>query len=199
MKFRSTAIILSGGKSNRMGENKSLMKLQGKTIIEHSVLLMKSLFSNVILITNESDNYKFLDIPIYRDIFKENGPLAGIHTGLFYSQSERNFIISCDLPLMNKKTVEYIMKFKSNKPITLYKADGYIQQLAGVYSKTLLPTIENILENESKHSVYSLIDRVKTEIIEIGKLDLYKQGVFFNMNRPEDYKKILSMSNLLAK
>ena len=195
MKFTSTAIILSGGLSKRMGENKSLLKLNEKTIIEHSVELMKSLFSNVILITNTPKEYEFLNIPIFEDIYKNKGPLAGIHSGLFHSKTEDNFVISCDTPLMSSSVVKYIVNYKTQKLITLCKADGYIQQLVGVYSKSLVPIIETIFDNGERHSVYSLLDRVEGEIIEIGKMDFYKKDTFLNMNNKEDYQYIVSKLN----
>ncbi len=199
MRFNSTAIILSGGKSKRMGENKSLLKLNDKTIIEHTVDLMKFLFSNVILITNTPKEYEFLNIPISEDIYKEKGPLAGIHSGLVNSTTNNNFVISCDTPLLSSSIVKYIVNYKTQKPITLCKADGYIQQLVGVYSKQLLPIIENIFNTGKRHSVLSLLDKVESEIIEIEKTDIYEKDTFLNMNCKEDYKYIISKFNLLPR
>ena len=143
-----TGIILSGGKSTRMGENKSLMKLGDRTVIEHTLLLMQSLFSEVILITNTPDEYKFLNIPLFEDVYKYRGPLAGIHSGLLNSTTEENFVISCDIPLITKEIIEYIIKYDTTHPVTVCRADGYIQQLAGKYSKSLTPKIEALLKIE---------------------------------------------------
>lgn len=198
-----TGIILSGGKSTRMGENKSLMKLGDRTVIEHTLHLMQSLFSEVILITNRPDEYKFLNIPLYEDVYKYRGPLAGIHSGLLNSTTEENFVISCDIPLITKEIIEYIIKYNTTHPITVCRADGYIQQLAGKYSKSLMPKIEALLkieEDETRDSnqkkrkckVHSLLDLVGTEIIEAKELDFYSDGIFLNMNRQEDYQIILS-------
>ncbi len=195
MKFNSTAIILSGGKSKRMGVNKSLLKLDGKTIIEHTGELMKSIFCNVILITNRPKEYEFLNIPIFEDIYKEKGPLAGIHSGLLHSTTDNNFVISCDTPLMNSATVKFIANFKTEHPITLCKADGHIQQLVGTYSKLLLPIIEDIFENGERHSVYSLLDKVESKIIEIEKMDFYKKETFLNINTMHDYEYIKNKSS----
>ena len=65
-----TGVILAGGKSSRMGVNKSFLKLGNQTIIERIVDLMKSIFSEVIIITNTPDEYKFLNLPLYEDIYK---------------------------------------------------------------------------------------------------------------------------------
>ena len=141
-----TGIILSGGKSLRMGVNKSLLTINGQTIIELVRDLMQSIFSEVIIITNVPQAYEFLGLKIYEDIYKGYGPLAGIHSGLLNSSTEKNFIISCDVPLMTKDMIKYLTEFPTNKLITVAKADGFIQQLVGVYHKQLITSIEDILD-----------------------------------------------------
>jgi len=203
-----TGIILSGGKSSRMGRNKSLLTIGDLTIIERVRDLMKSLFNKVILITNDPADYKFLNIPIFEDLFKHKGPLAGIHSGLTHSSSEKNFIISCDIPFINPEMIKYIVDFKTEKLITIAKADGYIQQLAGKYSMDCLNTAEEILEEyvnlENRNNnqvrrrcnVLKLIDKVGAEIISAESLTFYKKELFFNMNKVEDYNLLLEKLSL---
>ena len=152
-----TAIILSGGKSTRMGTNKSFLKIGDKTVIERMRDLLQSIFKDVILITNDLDDYKFLGLPTYEDVFRLRGPLAGIHSGLKHSKTNTNFIISCDLPLMTKEMINYLIEYNTNKLITVAKADGFIQQLAGKYSKKCLSLSEKILKevvnNENRDGV----------------------------------------------
>lgn len=199
-----TGIILSGGKSSRMGVNKSLMLLNGKPVIETVADLMKTVFANVILISNEPEDYTFLNIPVYKDIFPGLGPLAGIHSGLTHSSTERNFIISCDMPLITSEMICYIADFVTIHPVTVARADGFIQQLCGLYNKSCLTAAENLLKenaeqevrNESqkkrKCRVLSLIDSVGAEIIDAEKLPFYKKDLFFNMNRPSDFDYVMN-------
>ncbi len=198
-----TAIILSGGKSSRMGTNKSFLKIGDKTVIERMRDLLQSMFNNVILITNEPDDYKFLGVPIYEDIFRHRGPLAGIHSGLKHSKTNINFIISCDLPLMTKEMINYLMEYKTNKLITVAKADGFIQQLAGKYSKDCLSDAEEILKAQlevelrdhaqmkRRCNVLKLIDQIGAEIINAEMLPFYNEDLYFNMNKTEDYELLL--------
>jgi molybdopterin-guanine dinucleotide biosynthesis protein A len=206
-----TAIILSGGKSLRMGTNKSLLKIGDKTIIEGLRDILQSMFKDVILITNDPDDYKFLSLPIYEDIFRRRGPLAGIHSGLKHSKTNINFIISCDLPFMTKEMINYLIEYKTDKLITVAKADGFIQQLAGKYSKECLSPSEEILKegvnNENrddvqkkrKCNVLNLIDTVRAEIIPAESLPFYKEDLYFNMNRTEDYNLLLEKVRLIGK
>lgn len=198
-----TGIILCGGKSSRMRTNKALLKLGDKYMIEHVFETMSSVFSKVILITNTPEEYEFLRLQMFEDIYKIGGPLAGIHSGLTFSKTKNNFIISCDMPMMTEQIVEQIVNFDSDKEIVLCKIDGYLQTLTGVYSKSILPIIENILlnayesnsESHIKHSakVRTLLDSVDYDVLEAKDLEGYKSEYFFNINTEEDYQKIKTL------
>ena len=196
-----TGIILAGGKSSRMGENKALMKLGEQTVIERVVDLMSGLFPEVILSTNSPEEYEFLGLPMYRDEFVHRGPLAGIHSGLKNSKTDQNFIISCDIPLLASELIQAIMDFRTEQPVTVCRAEGFVQQLAGRYSKTVLQLAKASLTNEEnetraenqKHrkcKVLSLLETVGAEIIDAESLPAYKPGMFLNMNRPDEYEEV---------
>lgn len=188
-----TGVILAGGKSSRMGVNKSFLKLSNQTIIERIVELMKSIFTDVIVITNTPDEYRFLNLPLYEDIYKWKGPLAGIHSALTHSKTEKIFVLSCDVPLMTKEMIEYIVEYKTDKPVVYCEAGGYHQPLVAIYSKIILGEIEKIISNNETNdkSFHKFLKSVNSEIIYPEKLSFYKDELFFNLNNPEDYEKIL--------
>lgn len=195
MQKNITSIILAGGQSSRMTRNKALLKLEDKTVIEIVAYKMKIIFSEVLISTNGIDEFRFLGLPLIQDIFTHKGPLAGIHSALKYSSTQNNFIISCDMPLVSSELVNFIATYKSDKKIILPEAEGRIQQLCGVYSKSLLPIIEQIiLESEKdqkiKGSIYELIERDSAEVINVESLPFYDPKMFFNMNTPEEYEQI---------
>lgn len=199
-----TGIILSGGKSSRMGTDKALLKLGDESIIERMTKLMKSIFNEVFIVTNTPDAYRFLRVPLYEDIHKHKGPLSGIHSGLVHSSTNKNFFISCDLPLVSVDLIKYMIDFKSDKLIKYCNASGRHHYLAGIYSKELLPEIERIFasvtnsaEKKDQHfSIRNLLENIESEIIQIENLSFYNDELFFNLNTQEDFrllKKILSL------
>jgi len=203
-----TGIILAGGKSSRMGKNKSFLKIGDETIIERVRYLLQGIFKDVILITNDPDEYKFLDLPMFEDVYKHKGPLAGVHSGLVHSATDINFIISCDIPFMTKEMIKYLVDYRTSKLITIAKADGFIQQLAGKYSKACLNDAEKILKEQlemerrdeiqqkRRCNVLKLIDRVGAEIIDAEKLSFYNEDLYFNMNKTEDYESVVQKLSL---
>lgn len=185
-----SAAILAGGKSSRMGVNKALLQLGGQKIIERTVELMRAIFSEVIIITNTPEEYKFLDTPLFEDIYKWKGPLAGIHSALTNSKSEKIFVLSCDVPLMSREMIEYIINYKTDKPIRICESDGNLQPLVGVYSKKILDVLEKFLteNDQGDKSVRSFLKISEPEIINPQNLAFYKEEIFFNVNSPEDFE-----------
>jgi len=198
-----TGIILSGGKSSRMVSDKAMLKVGAETIIGRITNLMNSVFSDVFIVTNTPEEYKFLNIPLYEDIHKSKGPLSGIHSGLVYSLTDKNFFISCDLPLISKELIEHIVEFKSDKLIRYCFASGRHHYLAGIYHKDLLPEIERIFasvanysEKKDQHfSIRNLLENVESETIQIENLSFYKDELFFNLNTHEDFEHLKRISS----
>lgn len=187
-----TGVILAGGKSSRMGVDKSFLKIGNQTIIERILELMQSIFSEVIIITNTQEDYDYLNLPVFEDIYKWKGPLAGIHSALKHSSTEKNFVISCDVPLMSKEMIEYIINYDTDKPIVFCEAAGYHQPLVGVYSKIVLDEIEIFLAKNKTgdKSFHKFLNNAEAEIIDPTSLTFYKNELFFNVNRPEDFEEI---------
>jgi molybdopterin-guanine dinucleotide biosynthesis protein A len=189
-----TGIILSGGKSSRMGTDKALLKLGDESIIERMTKLMKSIFNQVFIVTNTPDDYRYLRVPLYEDIHKHKGPLSGIHSGLVHSSTNKNFFISCDLPLVSEELIKYIIEFKSDKLTRYCFASGRNHYLAGIYRKELLPEIERIFasgassseKKDQQFSIQNLLKNIETEAIQIENLPFYNDELFFNLNTQED-------------
>lgn len=189
-----TAIVLAGGKSKRMGKEKALLHIGEKTLIEIIIDKLKTLFPEIIISTNSPENFSFLKIRMVEDYYKNVGPLGGIHAGLTESDTEKNFIISCDLPLMSTEIMEYLCNFNSKKKIIVCKSGDYIEPTFGIYSREILEDIEVILNLNLQHglqakdiSIQNAIEKIGAEIIDATKLSFYNEDLFYNMNTFEDY------------
>jgi molybdopterin-guanine dinucleotide biosynthesis protein A len=166
---------------------------------------MKSVFCEVIIITNEPELYEFLGAKTYKDIYTNVGPIAGIHTGLTHSKTEKNFVISCDMPLINANIIKSIIEYPGNTQVKVPFADGFLQQLCGLYSKTLLNLIDSVINTEleetrdklqekRKCKVHQLINKAESIIIrDVENHSGYNENVFLNMNYPEEYNKIVQL------
>src|SRR3954469_4803909 len=108
--MKAAAIILSGGKSSRMGTNKALLKINEKTNIKRITDTLKVLFNDIILVTNDPEDYQFLGVKMVSDHYPGQGPLAGVHAGLLASPHETNFVVACDMPFVSVGLAELLVK-----------------------------------------------------------------------------------------
>ncbi|MBU2494255.1 MAG: molybdenum cofactor guanylyltransferase [Bacteroidetes bacterium] len=208
MKENITAIVLAGGKSSRMKTNKALLKIGNLSIINILVEKLDLLFNSVIIISNFPDEYTETGKIIYKDIYPFLGPVAGIHSGLFHSNTENNFIISCDMPLITIEAIKYLQNFPSEKDAVLYALHGNLQILCGIYKKRVYILAEQFLikykniknsKNKINLKLFDLIKALNVDIINIDNLKFYNENLFFNMNTEKDYNYIIEMLEIKNK
>lgn len=199
MKKDITAVILAGGNSSRMGLNKSLLKISNSSFIDRTIILIENIFDDIIIVSNSQDDYTSLGLPIFKDVYPGYGPLAGIHSGLLNSNSEKIFVISNDLPFLNGELLEFILTVKTEKPIVVPKEAGHTHYLCGIYSKSCIGAAENILiesreqpksssgKSGRKYNVRRLLNECGGEIVNVDNQTFYSKDLFFNMNNLDDY------------
>ncbi len=202
-----TGCILAGGKSSRYGTDKALIRIGEQTLIEKTAHELSSVFSRMLIVSNSTETCEFLNFPVYPDIIRNIGPLGGIHSALTHAETDKVFLISCDLPYMTADFIHFIAVHHSESPIILPVTNGIIQPLCGLYSKSCLPVIMKMIGKEGAHTYpdepkkwkYSplvLIEEMKAELIDVkAHYPAYDEKLFYNINHPEDYEKMLLPKN----
>ncbi len=181
-----------------MGQDKALLTIGGQTVIGRIAALMKSLFAHNLIIANDSKAYGFLQLTVMTDIHPGLGPLGGLHAGLSRSSSERNLVISCDLPLMNREVIECIIEAPAQSAIVIARACGRLQFFPGLYSKSLFPLIEHSIitaaplsaGKDRSLSLYTLAEKAQAVFIDVEKKPFYNERLFFNLNSRADFEVI---------
>ncbi len=176
-----TGIILAGVKSSRMNQDKGLMLMDGNPMIQYVIDVLKTVVDEIIIISNNSE-YEQFGYPVYSDIIKDKGPLAGIYTGLFYSQSETNVVLSCDVPYLSEQLISFLVSEHQNHQITIPKKEGQTHQMIGVLSKSC----EAIFEISIEKDELKLIDAFKNLNLNIVDANHYDIDLFRNLNSPND-------------
>ena len=192
-----TGVILAGGKSRRMGENKALMQLGDDSLIGHVIHRMQNVTDELLLITNSPTEYAHLGVSMHGDIFPDTGALGGIYTGLTYASHDAVLCIACDSPFLEPKLLTYLVSILSEYDAVMPETFTHhndtqttLQTLCAIYSKRCLPIIASMLR-ESELRVHALaerahIKRISPEIWQAFDPD----GIsFFNINTPEDFER----------
>jgi molybdopterin-guanine dinucleotide biosynthesis protein A len=180
---RITGIILAGGISKRMGTDKRLLEFQGKSFLENAYGLLKPFCEKVFISGNEIEGVNFSFIP---DRIQNAGPMGGIYSGLEFIQTDLMLVIPVDLPLLTSDVIEYLVNNHHRAfDATVYRFGKHVQPLVGMYDKRILPVIDSKIQNRD-YKMQSLFDEIKTQFLDKKNFERY----FFNVNTPEQYRKI---------
>jgi len=186
-----TAVVLAGGGSTRMGQDKALLKLGNKTMIERVVGPLQSIFENIIVVTNTPSKYKMLNnIKFVSDCIniEEKNSLIGLYSGLKQSETSHIFVIGCDMPFVNSELITYMVNSLKDEDVVVPFVGGHYQPLYAIYGKTCTEEFEKLLEQKW----YKIIDVFKNanvkKIIEedINKIDP-SMICFENINTYDQY------------
>ena len=174
-------IILAGGKSSRMGEDKGLMILFGKSMVEYTIGLSCQFNKDIIIITNNED-YKRYGYETYADIYPDKGPLGGLFTGLTNSKYDINIVLSCDVPYVKPELIAFLIKNSTNHDITIPLFEDRTHQLIGVYKKSCLPVFKKSIELDEL-KITSTFNSLKVNIVDAASFEKIN---FKNLNSKRD-------------
>lgn len=194
----STAVILAGGKSMRMGFDKQGLIINGRYLLEQMVGELSAVFERIIIISNSPEIYSDMELPksvfITEDMIKGMGPIGGIYTGLMHSTSEYAFFIACDMPHISLDYIRYqvdIIKEHRGISAVLSRKNGYLEPFHGFYSKSLIPTI---LSNMDQHNlkISEIFRGHEVLVVEEEIIMEYSKNleIFDNLNTTTDLEKL---------
>ena len=196
MRNPCTGVILAGGRNSRFGgQNKAFITLCGKTVLDHILDTFSGLFQDVLLITKTPLDYLQYDIHIATDIFPTSSSMAGVHAGLFYSETPFAFFAACDTPFLKKEMIQTILDhIEAGCDAVMPETEAGLEPLCAAYSKNCLPLIESHIR-QNRVKILRVFEkkrviRVSENVLRQKDPDLIS---FFNMNTPEDLKKAESL------
>lgn len=189
--FEISCVILSGGKSSRMGEDKSLLPFStSKTLIEYQYKRLKPYFKDV-YISSKIDKFDFLEEEFL--ILDENkdvySPILALETIFNKFKNQKIFIITVDMPLISIKSIKKLVDEIEDEDICIAKSEK-THNLCGIFSTNISITIKSMLENDI-HKINYLIRNNNHKIIEFPDND-----EFINVNEYGEYLKSLKLISL---
>ena len=184
-----TGVILAGGKSSRMGQNKALMSLDGKRLVDRVVEVMRSVFDDLLMVTNTPDVYADLGMPMVRDVWHEKGSLGGVYSAIYHVATPYCLVVACDMPFLRAAVLHYLITQMAGYDVVVPDVLGELQTLHAIYSKACLQPIERRLEAHRLRIVGFFPD-VRVRTVTASELEPYDPEflAFQNLNTPEEFQ-----------
>jgi molybdopterin-guanine dinucleotide biosynthesis protein A len=192
MDSKLTVAIMAGGKSSRMGTDKSFVVLAGKPLIEHVMARVSDLGQDeTILITNKPAAYAHLRLPMYGDVIPEKGSLGGIYSAIHHSRSDYTMTVACDTPFVSPDLFRYMIALRDEAggpyDVIVPRFEKYPQGLHAIYGKACLEPIRERMDADKLH-VIGFYPKVRVRYLEEPEYTQFdaKGLSFFNVNSPDE-------------
>lgn len=196
--LEAAAVVLAGGRSTRMGEDKALLKVTGRRMLEGAVRRLCGVFSEILISANDNA-YEDLKIKIIPDEFQGSGPLGGIHAGLKHSRHRINFFTACDMPFIDVRLAVYLVNLAGSCDAVVPRMGDYYQPLFAVYTKDCLQAVESRIQ-AGRNKITSFYDDIKIKFVDFDQLRQFgnPDEIFFNVNTPGDLELAKSIAGRKA-
>jgi len=182
------AVVMAGGRSKRMGQDKGLIQYKNKAHRYFMADLLKTLFSEVVISVPfdfkipENSNYTYV-----KDIVADLGPLGGLYS-IFKSYPNKSIlIIATDMPEVEISHIEYLLENRDENAVaTCYKnKDGFVEPLFAIWENSASDIIENLIKGK-KLSMRMILKNHNAKIIAIQN-----EKALLNINTEEEKEKYL--------
>jgi len=188
---KTTGVILAGGSSSRFGTNKSLALFRQEPLIRHVAKCLETIFPERLLVTNEPDTFAFLNWPMTGDLFRECGPLAGIHAALKKIKTEQGFIIACDMPLLKTEFISSLCNLAGDWEAALPWPPSGPEPLHAVYRRKANDLLESQL-NRGNYKIVKVVESLRLRTVDLEELKSMggDMSVFYNINQKKDLEEL---------
>jgi len=184
-----TGVLLAGGKSRRMGQDKRFVSVGSGTLLELGLRTLQSLFKAVVIVIAQDSEPLQADVPVLRDLLPNTGSLGGLYTGLNQAATEHVFAVACDMPLLIPATIEYMAALRFDMDVVMAQRPTGFQPMHAFYGKRCLPVMEEMLaKRELKIQQLASHPALRTRIVTADELNgIDPEGrSFVNVNTPAD-------------
>ncbi len=177
-----------------MGSDKAFLRLGDESLLSRALRLAHGVAKEVRIL---GDARKFTGFgPVVEDVYRDRGPLGGIHAALAGSATELNLILAVDLPFVRLEFLEYLLlqARQSGATVTVPRAEGGLQPLCAVYQRRFAEVAERSLR-AGKNKIDSLFAVAETHVIEEDEVVRagFSVAMFRNLNTPEELAKASSL------
>ena len=183
-----TVVIQAGGRSSRMGQDKGLVLLAGRALVEHVLARVDGLGDEVLITTNNPAGYAYLGMPLASDATPGAGALPGLQTALQAAHGDHVLVVACDMPFLNRPLLAHLLSLAPQADVVVPQwADRY-QTLHAVYARRpCLAAVTQALAAGEKRliSFYPQVQVRAVTAAEVAEFDPAGR-TFFNVNTPDD-------------
>lgn len=184
-----TGVLLAGGKSRRMGEDKRNLVVGEQTLLERGLGVLRSIFHEVLVVIAQDSPPLDINARVLRDLVSDCGSLGGVYTGLKQATTPHIFVVACDMPFLDQTVITQFTSRRATADIVMARLAARLHPMHALYGKGCLTVMgQMILARQLK--IQELVAHRSLRVEYITEADLLtidpSWRSFHNVNTPAD-------------
>ena len=196
METEVTGILLAGGKSRRMGEDKRHLVVGEQTLLERGLAVLHSIFQEVLVVIAQDSPPLGVNARVVRDLVPDCGSLGGLYSGLMQATTPWVFVVACDMPFLNQAAIAQFTSRKATADIVMAKLDARLHPMHALYGKQCLPVLEQMIRAR-QFKIQEMVSQSSLRVCYVTEADLLtidpSRRSFYNVNTLADLEAARSL------
>ena len=196
METEVTGILLAGGKSRRMGEDKRHLVVGEQTLLERGLAVLHSIFQEVLVVIAQDSPPLGVDARVVRDLVPDCGSLGGLYSGLMQATTPWVFVVACDMPFLNQAVIAQFTSRRATADIVMAKLDARLHPMHALYGKQCLPVLEQMI-GARQLKIQEMVSQLSLRVRYVTEADLVtidpSWRSFYNVNTLADLEAARSL------
>ena len=190
-KIPVTAAVLAGGRSMRMGVDKTLLDVDGEALLARVVEVVSGVCTDVVVVTNRPEAVAQAGIPgdvmVLVDEVEYQGPLGGLVTALKGARQDWVLAVAADMPWVNPDVVRALWDARDGAQVVVPTTPKGLEPLLALYHRECLPAARRVLDTGRRRIVafFGDVSVVEVPVETLRSIDPDLASLF-NINTPED-------------
>jgi FdhD protein len=194
-KIPVTAAVLAGGRSMRMGVDKTLLPVDGEPLLARVVDAVAEVCDHVVIVTNRPEQAGEAGLPagvaVLVDEVPFQGPLGGLVSALKDAPDDWVLAVAADMPWLEPDLVRALWNARDGAQIVVPLTEKGPEPLLALYHRDCLPVARRVLESGRRRLVAMFPD-LRVAEVPIESLRSADPGLrsLVNVNTPEDLAEV---------
>lgn len=204
--FPLTGVVLAGGKSRRLGQDKALLRLWGEggpTLLEVVISRLKAVCEEVLVVSDGPRPWPALPAPIVFDRYPGGGALGGLYTGLLEASFPFILAVACDMPFLSVSLLAYMAGLPRRYDVLIPRLTdtrgglSHLEPLHALYGRPCLGPMRDILERGERR-IIRFFPQMRVRYLEPEEWARFDPAglSFRNINTPQDLEEARQMANV---
>jgi molybdenum cofactor guanylyltransferase len=152
--------VLAGGKSSRMGKDKALLELKGRTLARRAVTKLQRVCTDVQILSARPELEVFA--PLVRDIHEGCGPMGGLEVAFGHSRHDWNLFLPVDMPFLPTAFLDHwvrtvVARESGGARIAMFTVDGVPQPLFSMLHREVAVFVEEAMKR-GDYKVFPILE-----------------------------------------